>query len=1112
LQKPGNHLAAAPRTHVRFGILGPVELEIDGRGVELGGGKQRALLALLLLHANEAISRDRVIDALWGAQPPASVQQSVDTYVSRLRKLLGPDRLLRRPSGYVLVVGRGELDSEQFEDFVRTARAAAATGDPAAASSHLRAALALWRGPALADVLYEPFTAADAAQLEERRLSVLEERFDADLAGGGGPELVPELEALARKHPLRERLLGQLMTALYRAGRQADALAALQTARHRLAGELGLEPGPQLRELERQILQHDPAMNGTPRRAPLRVRTSWTWAGAPLIVAVAVAIAAAMLVVTHGGGRSTSVATNEGNRLLGIDTRSGRIAVAVGLPDSATGVAVGLGSVWAADPDGQRVVRIDPASGSVVDSIPVSGAPGRVTTGGGAVWVASTLGSRISRLDPGSGEVTQTIPLAGASATDIAYGEGTVWVADSSSRALIEIDPVTGAVRRTLPLGVNPAALTVDRGVVWAVGYDEDVVEEIDARSGRIIGSVAVGQGPSAIDAGRDAVWVANSLDGTVSRIDPSTGFVKATIAVAKTPVAIAALPASVWAVSADAGVATEIDPRRDRVVSSRRIGGRPEAIAVSGDRMWLASAASGSSHRGGTLTIVRTGRFGTIDPAFVLDTDRQFTRLAYDTLVTFQVAPGPAGLRLLPDLAVALPQPANGGTTYRFRLRAGLRYSDGSPVRARDFRRAIERLFRVGSPGASYYTGLVGGADCERRPRRCELSQGIETDEATRTVVFRLRAPDPDFLAKLTPLAFSTPIPPGVPDHDVGASAVPATGPYRIAASTGGQVRFVRNPFFHEWSQAAQPAGNPDAIVWRSVRSVQAEVDAVEHGRADWLFDLVPPAELHSLQVRYPAQLHMNASTSVLYVPLNTRRAPFDNVRVRQALNYAIDRRKLAGWFGGSLVATPLCQPLAPGLAGFRRYCPYTAHPRPDGLWSGPDLARARRLVAASGTRGDRIDVWGATDDGMPAPVRPYFAQVLRSLGYRVRLHLVPLATITPAMRRSFQLSVDGNWAPDYPAPSAYLPQFFGCHGGNGNGFLCDPALDREMARASTLELTDPPQAASLWATVDRRLVDEAAWVPFVNQRAVDFVSKRVRNYQYTPVGGFVAQEAWLR
>src|SRR5262249_43188624 len=229
---------------VDFATLGPLAVTDGGQPVALGGPKQRALLAILLLHANESVSRDRLIDGIWGEQPPDNPGQALDTYVSRMRKALGSDRIERRGAGYAARVEPGELDVERFETLANAGRFAEA--------------LAIWRGPALGDLVYEPFAQPDAARLEERRLGVLEERIEADLEAGAGGELVPELAPLVRDHPLRERLLAQLMLALYRAGRHTAALEAYRRTRRTLAEELGLEPGPQLRELERRILAHDP--------------------------------------------------------------------------------------------------------------------------------------------------------------------------------------------------------------------------------------------------------------------------------------------------------------------------------------------------------------------------------------------------------------------------------------------------------------------------------------------------------------------------------------------------------------------------------------------------------------------------------------------------------------------------------------------------------------------------------------------------------------------------------------------------------------------------------------------------------------------------------------
>jgi DNA-binding SARP family transcriptional activator len=251
-----------------FRILGPLEVADAGAVVPLTGAKQRALLAVLLLNANEVVSNDRLIDALWGEQAPESGRSALQVRISQLRKALGRGGalILTREPGYVLRLERAQLDLHRFERLVGEADKA----EPAIAAAKLREALALWRGPALADLAYEAFAQAAIGRLEELRLAALEKRVEADLALGRHAELVAEVEALVAEHPLRERVCAQLMLALYRCGRQADALAAYQTERRALVDELGIEPSPRLRELEQAILRQDPSLELTPAAAPDR--------------------------------------------------------------------------------------------------------------------------------------------------------------------------------------------------------------------------------------------------------------------------------------------------------------------------------------------------------------------------------------------------------------------------------------------------------------------------------------------------------------------------------------------------------------------------------------------------------------------------------------------------------------------------------------------------------------------------------------------------------------------------------------------------------------------------------------------------------------------------
>ncbi len=246
---------------MEFRILGPLEVWDGGGEVTLGGGKRRALLAVLLLHANEVVPADRLIEELWGADSPEHAADALRVNVSRLRKALPQDVLTTRSPGYVLRVESDELDLHRFERLVDEGRSLLARRLPADASARLRDALSLWRGPTLADFAYDSFAQAAIARLEEIRLAAVELLIDADLALGRHHELVAELEGLVAEHPLRERLRTSLMTALYRSGRQAEALDAYQAARRALVDELGIEPSPAVQELERGILRHDPALD-----------------------------------------------------------------------------------------------------------------------------------------------------------------------------------------------------------------------------------------------------------------------------------------------------------------------------------------------------------------------------------------------------------------------------------------------------------------------------------------------------------------------------------------------------------------------------------------------------------------------------------------------------------------------------------------------------------------------------------------------------------------------------------------------------------------------------------------------------------------------------------
>ena len=341
---------------VRFRVLGSLEVEVDGALVELGGVRQRAVLAVLLMHANEPVGTDRLTSESWGETAPATATKTAQVYVSRLRRALGNDTLTTTPAGYLLRVPQGAVDTDELEELRVRARGA----DPREAASLLRRGLALWRGPPYADLRYEAALQTEITRLEELHLTTLEERIEADLAGGEASQLVPELDALVREHPLRERLRGFLMLALYRSGRQAEALETYREGRQLLDSELGLEPGVELKDLERAILAHDPALDG-PQRAIRRTarRRSGTLLGVGGVLLLVAALTAFVLVRDRGGETASGGAGAEA-----LDPQTGKLLATVPLGAAPSSVAVGAGAVWVLDANDKTISAIDPETRS----------------------------------------------------------------------------------------------------------------------------------------------------------------------------------------------------------------------------------------------------------------------------------------------------------------------------------------------------------------------------------------------------------------------------------------------------------------------------------------------------------------------------------------------------------------------------------------------------------------------------------------------------------------------------------------------------------------------------------------------------------------------------
>jgi YVTN family beta-propeller protein len=1126
---------------IQIRLLGATEASLGGRAIALGGARQRAVLAMLALHVNERVSVDSLIEGLWGDDQPPTAAKMIQLHVSHLRKLLVGDdvEIVTRGRGYELRMPADAVDAARFERLV-TAAAQAERPD-----SQARRALELWRGPPLGDLADEPFAGEAIRHLEEVHLRARELAIDAALAAGEHGQVVGELEELVARHPLREHLHEQLMLALYRSGRQADALQAYQDARGALVEQIGVEPGPALRRLHERILRQDAALDAPARDAtappaseaaspaalppgePAGLAASMTRVarGRRTLMVVAV-VAAACGLVAFAVGRLVGEDSLEGLRedTVGvIDPGDGRITAQYRVGHAPGAIAAGAGSVWIANARDGTVSRVDRGREQVT-TIDVGGEPTALAYGAGSLWVADAERRRLAQVDSRTNRVVRRYPTGNAP-RGVTVAAGAVWVASPVDGQVDRIDLAGGGAVRRIGVGGGPAALAAGAGAVWVAGEEGGVLVRLDARSGAALKSIGVGNGPAGVSVGEGGVWVANRDDGTVTRVDPATSSVTDTIRVGGRPVGVATGEGAVWVADARGATVARIDPGTGRVTRRVDVGGSPASVAVADGSVWAPALASRESHRGGTLRY-QSASFafcnGCIDPAGYDAANLPVLSAVYDGLLAYRRADGTAGTTLVGNLATDVPQASDGGRTYVLQLRPGLRFSNGAPVRPEDFRASIERFFRITPPPAPpVFDDIVGAEACG--PKRCDLSRGIETDARARTITVRLRTPDAEFPHKLA-LSLAWVVPADSPLELARTRPLPGTGPYRIVESDPNRsARLVRNRRFRSWSAEARPDGFPDEIAVAISDDPIPQIRAVRAGRADvqvatgtFSVDL-PVAELRKLVAGAPTRVHSSPVVTTDFVFLNVRERPFDDARVRRALNYAIDRRDVVRRVGGPGMVSVTCQVIPPGLPGYVPTCPYTSGSAAAGGWTAPDLPRARRLVTQSGTRGMRVEVWSF--GGLYEQFARAARDALERLGYRARVRVIPdigryFGYIgTPSNR--VQAGVYG-WIGDFLTPSSFFESTFRCPKrgppsavSNNASRFCDPAVDAAYARAIAAPGSEDN---ALWAELDRRVVSAAPTVPLVNRREVVFVSERVGNVQQHPHQGPLLDQFWVR
>ena len=707
--------------------------------------------------------------------------------------------------GYRLDLPPAAVDAVRFEAGVALGRAALGAGDAVTAAETLGAALGLWRGDVLSDLGELGPVLLAAQRLDEVRTAATEDWAAAELALGHHAALVPQLASLEAAHPLRERLAALRMVALYRSGRQGDALKVYREARQRLAEDLGVSPGEELRALHERILKQDEELARSPGREP-PAWLAWTHRvdrGSPIAVTAAasssadvsapatdpplvpapsprparrarVALALATVVViasTLASTWFTRARDGEAARTVPANSAAavgpnGRVGDAVALGGVPIGVAEDAGSVWVLDHTNAVVARVDPDTRRVVQTIAdVGNDPQAISARGGNVWVAVFGARTVTRINAETNKVVDRIEVGNQPAAVVASDSG-VWVANSGDNTVQRIDARTGKADRAIPVGNGPAALAVAGSTLWVANARSGTVTALDTQTGeRRSADIVVDAGPSALAVTDTDVWVANQLGRTVSRIDRATGQV-ARLFVDDGPSSIVASGDDVWVGNAYAGTLSRIDSRSN-AVTSLAVGSSPRALTVVGEEIWTASGAiGGGEHVGGTLTVAGDLPFDaeSVDPARAYYPPvNAMLRPVYDGLVAFGRPGGLSGQTIVPDLATALPQPSDGGRTYTFTIRRDVHYSDGREVKASDFVLGFRRAF-VRSPDSGFYDAVVGAKECAQQAASssptCDLTRGVTADDDAMRLTVHLSEPDPELLYKLA--YFVSPAPPG--------------------------------------------------------------------------------------------------------------------------------------------------------------------------------------------------------------------------------------------------------------------------------------------------------------------------------------------------------------
>jgi ABC-type transport system substrate-binding protein/DNA-binding SARP family transcriptional activator len=1118
-------------------LAGRVAVESDGVVIDedrFPGRQGRLLFAYLVAEEGRPVPRDELAEALWGETPPATWEKALTVLVSKLRGLLaecGLDgaKLLTSAFGcYRLNLPEGAwVDVIAAADAVGEAEAALATDDLERAKEVAMRAVSSARPPFLPG---EEGSWVDARRRElagilRRAVSCLAE---AHLRSADAPEAAKWAEETIALDPYRETGYRLLMKAHAAAGNRAEALRVYERCRRRLATELGTYPSPETESIYRElltppsserraaapeaapvpVLDREPAAMPAPPSAHRTSRTTEEIARsrfssrrvALVSAAGAIVVAAVVLpLLAFGGSAQTAVAANS---IVALDS-SGSVAASVPVGARPVAIALGAGALWVANLDDESVTRVDISSRRAVRTIPIGGAPAAFAATRTEVWVTDESGD-ISKIDPRYDRLTFTRSLAavgsyfGGTVRPTLAAFGSIWVVDPDG-FVSRIDADSGRRVGSVDVGNAPSAIAAGAGSVWVTNRDDGTVTRIDPET-LVPRTIPVGHGPAAVAANAAGAWIANAGDNTLVRVDTGTDAVAGTTRVGDGPTAVLATATALWVANGRAGTVMRVDPHSGKVNKTIRLGGTPDALASAAGKVWVAIAPAPPRppEAGGVARLSVQNDFRSLDPALSFWPQVLYTTCA--NLVTYPDKPAPAGSRIVPELAEAVPVPTAGGRTYTFTIRRGFRFSPPSneAVTALTFKSTIERVTNrhLKSPFASSFGGIVGYR-AYATGKAHELSGVVARG---RTLTIRLSRPDGGFLATLAG-GVACAVPPDTPADPGGIDTIPAAGPYFISSYTPRQqLVLLRNPNYH----GNRPHHLDQIVVAIGVNPSRA-LDEIEAGKADYALDGLPRDAAPRLALAYGPgskaaksghqQYFISAAPGMHYLHMNTSRPLFSHVRLRRAVNYAIDRPALVaqgGRFAESNpwnAGAPTDDYLAPSIAGAIDADLYPV--------DGPDLARAKRVAG-------RVHVTAI----MYTPNQPPWQQEAQI----IRRNLKPLGIDVEVK----QFTIDDYFTRlarigepfDLALASVYFgstdpAQILGAFDGrthNPSSFN-DPAFNRKLAAVTRLSGAKRYRAAGRLALELGRDSAPSAAIAAIASR--DFFSARIGCQVYQPVYG---------